>query len=158
MPPRSSLPLLAVLLVVGCAADAAEEPSFTPVVDVPHLMVTVIEPAAEVYWDAVGWIVDEEGTHEIVPRTPEEWEAVRNAAVVLAESGNLLLMGSRKLDDGAWVAMARAMTEVGRRAAEAAETMDPDSVFEVGGEVYAACTACHARYALETLRPSERDE
>ena len=36
-----------------------------------------------------------DGTEEIRPRTDEEWTAVRNAAVTLAESGNLLMMVPR---------------------------------------------------------------
>lgn len=139
--------------LVACAPEGPEP--YEAVADVRGLMLSVIEPAAEVYWDAVGTIIDTVGTTELAPRTEEEWAAVRNAAVVMAESGNLLMMGDRSLDDGAWMAMSRAMLDVGRRAMAAAEARDPDAVFEVGGEVYEVCTNCHATYALETLRPSD---
>ena len=81
---------LAVLAVLpGCAADPPDSPPFAAVADSRQLMLSVLEPAAEVYWDAVGVIVDLKGTHEIEPRSDEEWEAVVNAAYLLAESGNL---------------------------------------------------------------------
>ena len=87
----------------------------TAVADVQELMATVVEPAAEVYWDAVGWIIDASGTTEIRPGSPEEWEAVRNAAFVIAESGNLLMMEGRAVDQDAWIALSRSL--IGRGAA-----------------------------------------
>lgn len=139
--------------LLGCG-DAPEPPPFTVVADSKQLMLSVIEPAAEVYWDAVGVIVDLEGTHHIRPETPEAWEAVENAAFVLAESGNLLLIEERARGQGHWVAMSRAMIDMGTRAVEAAQARDPDGVFEVGGDIYQVCTGCHAVYATETLRPN----
>ena len=128
----------------------------TVVADVQELMATVVEPAAEVYWDAVGWIIDASGTTEIRPGSPEEWEAVRNAAFVIAESGNLLMMEGRAVDQDAWIALSRSLIDTGRRAIEAAEARDEQAVFDMGAEVYYVCTACHATYALETLRPNAR--
>jgi hypothetical protein len=143
--------------VIGCEPappEAASSVPFTPVADVQQLMATVVEPAAEVYWDAVGWIVDSTGTTYLRPGTVEEWEAVRNAAFVLAESGNLLMMEGRAVDDGPWMGMSQAMTDVARTAIQMAEARNEQGVFDVGAEVYFACTNCHARYAVETLRPS----
>ena len=145
------------ILLWGCGSDAAEQP-FTAVADLPDLMITVVEPAAEVYWDAVGWIIDASGTTEIRPRTPEEWEMVRNAAYQVAESGNLMMMGDRAVPEAAWTGFSQAMISVGRRAIEAAEARDPQGVFDVGAEIYAVCTGCHATYAAETLRPGTRTE
>ena len=144
---------LALLALLGCT-DSPEPPPFAVVADSRQLMLSVIEPAAEVYWDAVGVIMDEEGTRRIEPRTAGEWEAVENAAFVLAESGNLLLLEDRAQGRDHWTAMSRSMVEVGRLAVEAAQARDPDAVFEAGGEVYLVCTGCHAVYAAETLRPS----
>ncbi len=139
----------------GCSADAPQG-RMTVVADVQELMATVVEPAAEVYWDAVGWIIDASGTTEIRPGSPEEWEAVRNAAFVIAESGNLLMMEGRAVDQDAWIALSRSLTQVGRRAIEAAEARDEMAVFDMGAEIYYVCTACHSTYALETLRPNAR--
>lgn len=140
-------------VLVGACADSADAPPFVAAADSRQLMLSVLEPAAEVYWDAVGFIWDMEGTYEIEPRTAEEWEAVENAAWVLAESGNLLLLGERVQGDH-WVAMSRSMIDIGLRAVEAAQARDADRVFEVGGDVYLVCTGCHAVYATQTLRPN----
>ena len=145
--------LVICALLAGCA-DAPEPPPFAAVADSRQLMLSVIEPAAEVYWDAVGTVMDLEGTYEIEPRTAEEWETVVNAAYVIAESGNLLLMEERAQGRPHWTAMSRSMIDMGRRAIEAAERRDPRAVFEVGGDVYLVCTGCHAVYATETLRPN----
>ncbi len=139
----------------ACAPDASESLPFDAVADGRQLMVSVIEPAAEVYWDAVGVIMDLEGTHEIEPQSDEEWEAVENAAWVLAESGNLLLIEDRAQGREHWIQMSRAMIEVGKRAVDAAVAKDPQAVFDVGAEVYFVCVGCHTAYATETIRPSD---
>ena len=100
--------LIAGLFVVACnrapapAPPAAAPPPFRPVADVKQLMASVIEPAAEIYWDAVGSITDKNGTVEIAPKSEDEWIAVRNSAYVVAESGNLLMMDPRARDRGEW--------------------------------------------------------
>lgn len=117
-------------------------------------MTIMLEPAAETYWDAVGTIIDSTGTQEIAPRTAEEWAEVWRAALVVAESGNLLMLEGRARDRDQWTRLAQAMVDAGSRAASAALTRDPAKVFDAGGELYETCTACHAAYARETLRPS----
>lgn len=149
------LALLGVLVFSACSSGPPPSP-YRPVADVKQLMATVVEPAAEVYWDAVGTIIDAKGTIEIEPQSVEEWEAVRNAAYVVAESGNLLMMPSRAKDAGDWMTMAQQMIEVGERAIKAAEARNKTAVFDVGAEVYDTCTNCHAKYALELQRPNVR--
>ena len=149
--------LVLPILLAGCAPDATEQ-RFTPVASLQDLMITVVDPAADVYWDAVGWIIDASGTTEIRPGSPEEWEAVRNAAYQVAESGNLMMMEGRAVDEPEWTVFSQALISVGRRAIEAAEARDEQGVFDVGAEIYAVCTGCHATYASETLRPSADTE
>jgi len=146
------------LVLAGCTAEPATDDvasSFIIVADMQQLMAAVVEPSADVYWDAAGVIIDEEGVHELAPTSDEEWEAVRNAAMMIAESGNLMMMEGRALDQGAWIAMSQAMVQVGIRAVEAAEARDVDAVFDMGAEVYYVCTNCHATYAIETLPPND---
>ena len=148
--------LATAVLLAGCGAPADTSPPFSAVADVQQLMASVLEPAADTYWDAVGWILDENGTTEIRPGSAEEWEAVRSAAFVIAESGNLLMMTGRAIDEPAWTPMARALVDVGRRALEAADARDEAAVFDAGAEVYYVCSNCHVQFALETLSPSEQ--
>lgn len=140
-------------LVTGCNS-APPPPPFRPVADVKQLMASVVEPSAEVYWDAVGTIFDEKGVTEIEPQTLEEWDSVRNAAYVVAEAGNLLMMSSRAKDGGDWMTMSQAMIDTGQRAIRAAEARNKTAVFDVGAELYDTCTNCHAKYAVEIQRPN----
>lgn len=150
---------LAVLGLLGVAAacDAGPKPPpFVAVADVKELMATILEPAAEVYWDAVGTIEDSTGVTALYPRSAEEWEAVRNSAYVVAEAGNLLMMPPRARDRGDWITMSVAMIRAGQRAIAAAEARDTAAVFDVGAELYETCTRCHGRYAIELMRPNAR--
>jgi hypothetical protein len=121
---------------------------------VKQLMAAVLEPAAEIYWDAVGTVEDEKGAREIAPETQEQWDAVRNSAYVIAESGNLLMMGARVKDASDWMTMSRDLIDAGKRALQAAEARDRDAVFAAGGDLYESCTRCHAKYAVTLLRPN----
>lgn len=121
-------------------------------------MISVLEPAAEVYWDAVGSVIDKHGTVEFAPKSTEEWDRVRNSALVIAESGNLLMMAPRARDAGEWMTLSRAMIHAGERAIMAAESRDKAAVFDVGADVYDSCTNCHAKYAVGTLRPNAQRE
>jgi hypothetical protein len=155
---KRRFPLAVLILLSGCVSDASEGPSlpFTTVADTQQLMASILEPASEVYWDAVGWIIDASGTTEIRPGSLEEWEAVRNAAFIIAESGNLLMMDGRAVDEEAWMGMSQSMIDVGRRAIAAAEARDEQGVFDMGAEIYFACTNCHAVYAVQTLNPADQ--
>jgi len=143
-----------LVVLVACSASADED-RYTAVADMPELMAHVLEPNAQVYWRAVGWIIDSEGEHQLRPESEEDWLAVENAAFVVAEAGNLLMMDGRALDDGPWMTMSQALIDIGRRAVEVAEERDEQAVFDVGAEMYFVCTQCHATYAIETLRPSD---
>lgn len=146
---------LGLLIAIGCNSAPAPPP-FKPVADVKQLMASVLEPAADVYWDAVGTIIDETGTHEIEPTSVEEWDAIRNNAYVVAESGNLLMMSSRAKDGGDWMKLSQALIDTGQKAVRAAEARNKSAVFDAGAEVYDVCTNCHAKYALELQRPNAK--
>jgi len=155
MKPTHTLLLVAALCSLSCAPDAPQDDRFIPVADLQTLMAEVVEPAAFTYWRSVGWILDEDGEHEIYPRNEEEWERVHAAAYTVTEAGNLMMMEGRALDDGPFIAYAQAMIEVGKRAIEVAEAEDLQGIFDVGAELYFSCTACHTAYALDLLPPSE---
>lgn len=117
-------------------------------------MAAVLEPAADVYWDAVGIIDDKNGSREIKPSTPQEWEAVRRSALLVAEAGNLLMLPTRARDNGDWMTFSRAMIDAATRALAAAASKNTAAVFDEGAEVYDTCTQCHAKYAVEQIRPN----
>lgn len=140
------LPVLLVpLLLPGCAQQT-EDDWYEPVVGTRLLMVSMIDPAADLLWDSVRTVLDLEGVHEFRPQTEEEWTLVRNAAITLAESGNLLMMGRRAVDQGNWIGWCQRLIDAGDTAMRAAEARDVDAIFDVGEEVYNACAGCHAQY------------
>jgi hypothetical protein len=151
---RFSTTAVAAFLSGACTGAAEEEP-YVAVADVQELMFHVVEPAAQEYWAAVGWILDHEGEHYFRPESDEEWLAVENAAFMVAEAGNLLMMPERTLDDAGWIAMSQSLVDVGRRALEVAEAQDEQGVFDLGAEMYFVCSACHAAYSPEILRPND---
>jgi hypothetical protein len=115
------------------------------------LMETVMDPIADVYWGAVGTVIDDTGEHELSPKTAEEWDEVRRAGVIIAESGNLLMMPSRAKDGGEWMQAARHLVDTAEAAIRAAEARDRQAVFDRGAEMYDACVACHVKYSPEIV-------
>ena len=109
-------------------------------------MQATIEPSAEVLFEAVGTVVSLSGVEEIAPKNDEEWAAVRNSALTLAESGNLLMIGDRARDQGGWIKLSQALVDVGVVALKAAEAKNPEALFEAGGQVYVVCQECHNQY------------
>lgn len=145
---------LVVLATAPSCSSAPPPPPYKPVADLKQLMAHVVEPAADEYWDAVGWIDDAQGTVEIEPQTQEEWDAVRNHAYAITESGNLMMLPTRAKDSDEWMRLSVALIEAGQRAIRAAEQKSKQAVFDTGAEIYEACTNCHAKYAVELQRPN----
>ena len=131
-------------LLLACGETSG--PPFQPMTDVKGLMVSIIDPAADVLWDSVGTVITEDGVDEWYPETDEEWAEVRNSAIVIMEAGNLLMIGDRARDQGPWMQLSRGMIEAGAEALAAADTKDPDAVFAVGETVYFSCDRCHNLY------------
>ena len=136
--------LASVVLVAGCGGP--EPPPFKPLADNKMLMTAIVDPSADIVWDAVKTIDTKEGTEEIRPRNEEQWTAVRNAAVTLAESGNLLMMVPRAKDGGEWMKLAQQMIDTSEAAIKAIEAKNPERLFTVGGDIYESCSACHRKY------------
>lgn len=136
---------LVVCAVAGCGNDPAPPP-FKPVADTKLLMQALVDPTADEIWDSVRTIITDKGSEEIRPRTNAEWDAVRNHAVALAESGNLLMMVPRAKDGGEWMKRAQELVDTSERAIRAAEAKNAEQLFTVGGEIYESCSNCHQKY------------
>jgi hypothetical protein len=143
--------ILAALVAGGCSSAPPEQepPPFKPVADNLQLMEWILDPAADVIWESVGTIIDTSGRQDIRPETEEEWNAVRNAGAVVAESGNLLMMNPRAKDLADWMQYSQGLVDAGILAIKAAEARDPDAVFDAGGRIYAVCASCHQMYVEE---------
>jgi hypothetical protein len=148
MTKRLSYASAAVILCTACSGGA-QPPPFKPIADNNLLMAAVIEPAADIIWDSVGTIITAEGEENIRPQSDEEWMLVRNAAVTVSESGNLLMMVPRAADGDEWMRLAQAMVDTGAAAIKAADAKNPDQMFDAGAEIYSVCTNCHSKYDPE---------
>jgi hypothetical protein len=142
---RILLPGVALFVGFGCSSGP-EPPPFHPVVDTKLLMQAVIDPNADVIWDAVKTIDTPAGTEEVRPKNEEQWVAVRNSAVAVAEAGNLLMLVPRAKDGNEWMKRAQEMIDTGERAIKAAEAKNAPQLFTVGGDIYDACSNCHRQY------------
>jgi hypothetical protein len=138
--------VVAGLMAAAACSSGPQAPPFKPVADTKLLMQSVVDPNADIVWDAVKTIDTAKGTEEIRPRTDAEWAVVRNAAVTVAESGNLLMMVPRAKDAGPWMTLAQQMVDTGQEAIKAADAKNAERLFTVGGDIYDACSACHQKY------------
>jgi hypothetical protein len=142
------LPLVSSLGLIACGGPAP--PPYKPVADNKLLMQAVTDPNADIVWNAVKTIETRDGTQEIRPKTDAEWIAVRNAAVSVAESGNLLMMVPRARNGGDWMQLSQDMITAGEAAVKAADAKNADKLFTVGGDLYESCSNCHRKY-LEAI-------
>jgi hypothetical protein len=126
------------------AAPAA--PETTPVATVAQIMNGITGPSANVIYNAVATYVSKEGVKEVAPQNDEEWARVADSAAALVESGNLLLLGNRAVDNGDWVKMARAMIDAGTKALKAEEAKSKDAILATGSDLNETCDTCHERY------------
>jgi len=144
-----------------------------PVATIQDLMLNQVDPSADLLWASVSTVISSAGTEEKQPRTPAEWLTVRQYAVTLIEAGNLLLIPHRqvaqsgkKTDDADIPGIespehmqraidanpahfrnaALALRAAAVKALAAIDAKNPEALTEAGGDLDAACEACHLRY------------
>jgi hypothetical protein len=135
------------------------------------LMESIIDPSADTLWNAVGTVVDNDGIHEMFPKTDEEWHEPRRAAVRIIEGGNLLIMPSReaappgtkseapgaeleppqitvliKEKRESFDAFARALQGLGVEALGAIDAKDTSQLLEIGARMESVCEGCHQTF------------
>ena len=123
-------------------------PPFHTTLTTKQLMTWIIDPNAGRSGIRSGHISTDKGTEEGHPQTDEEWASFRNAAAMLVESGNLLMLDGRAVDKDQWMATSRGMADAAAAVLEAAEAKDVEAYFDAGGALYEACTACHSKYLM----------
>jgi len=149
---RTAAVIAAAVALSACAGPAP--PPLRLHADLKQLMASVVDPAADVVWESVGTIYTPEGTEEIRPRSDDEWARVSQAAWVLTESANSLMIGNRPKDTGDWMRFAQEFSDASLKAARAADAHDAEALFTAGSDVYLACTACHTQYNIDLTTPA----
>ncbi len=132
-------------------------------------MDSTVDPAADGIWDAVAVTSTRRGIEYHEPRTAEEWAAVRRHAVTLIEAMNLVVLPGRQAappgtkpgfgeleptqiesDIGRqralFVGFAKALQVTAQRTLEAIDQKDTETVMKAGGDIDAACEACHVTF------------
>lgn len=167
--------LFTVSLVVGNACQGRQpepqQPEYTPTATVKELMLSLIDPSADVVWEAVTTVVSADGIVEKVPQSEEEWINVRGGALRLVEAANLLVVPGRHVarpgekseapgvelepeemearinkDRPGWNARAKGLRDASLEALQAIELKDAQKLFEVGDRLEMACEHCHSNY------------
>ena len=125
--------VVALWLARVVSPQAAEPP---PEATITELMQATVIPASNKLFDVP----------RNVPQDDSGWDEVRNSAVLLAESGTLLMRDGRAEDSDVWAATSRALAEAGEAALKAARARDPEAIGEVGNLLIDACERCHEKH------------
>jgi Cytochrome C' len=131
-----SLLVIVVAVSVPSRAQRAPATGVRTLANVRELHDLMISPASDAVFDA--------SSHE--PLDAMGWTAARNQALVLAESGNLLMVGTRVRDNGNWMKMSRAMVDAAALAATAAEKKDAMALETAVDAITVSCMECHRPY------------
>ena len=143
---------------------------------IKELMQSIVDPSADVLWEAVSYDVTAAGVVEHVPKTQEDWNEVRRHALLLAEATNLLRMPGRRVEPATPIAgleneppgpedltpaqiqvlidgnpakfgrLAQGLTDAARLAIKAADAKSVDGLFAAGDAIDQACETCHLTY------------
>ena len=120
--------------------------AITPVATIKQIMGGITGPSAAAVYNSVGTVISVEGVKETAPQNDAEWAALANQAAALVESGNLLLVPGRAIDNGDWVTMTQDFIDKSKRAITAAEHKSTEEILSAGSEINATCDNCHAKY------------
>jgi hypothetical protein len=128
------LSIVAGSLVV--AEVAAQQTTVKAIASIKQIHDAMITPASDTIFNV----------SKAAPKDEREWAVVRNSAVVLAESGNLLMFAGRAKDRGAWMKMSRALVDAGAAALKAADAKNVSALLQAGDRTLTICETCHEPY------------
>ncbi len=147
-PGFSTATLIAGALASPSIGADAPTPPFHPYVDMKTFMEHVLTPAATIIWRVNGVVIDQQGEHDLSPKSDADWEQIVSGAATLAEATNALMIPQRARDQN-WNFYAKNLAEVANKAYVAAEAHDLKSISEVSDQLDGICAACHRHYGLE---------
>ena len=124
------------LFLFAALAIAQAPSSFQPVGTVSQLMIDIVYPAS----DAIFYV------ERAAPQSDKDWNTLRGTALMLAESGNLLMMNNRARDQGDWIKDAKMLVDTGTAAYKAAQAKDLNGILALNDRLNGACVTCHQQY------------
>ena len=133
---KTAFALVALALVMFAGSVAARQDAPRDTTSVKQVMLTMTIPASDVIFTAASE----------PPKDERSWQDVRKSALMLNESGELLLTGRLAKDKTAWMEMARAMVAQTQLTLKAIDAKDLDALAQAADDMYVTCKACHDRY------------
>jgi hypothetical protein len=179
----ASLVFAGVLLLLACACAqqpaqpaaaapaAAGAPPYTTTATIKDIMDSLVEANADIVFDSVETVIDAKGEHNKMPKTDDEWKAVRRSAVTVMEATNLLMVPGRHValpgekpedanvelgpdqiqalidgDRQSFYTFAVGLHDAMNDAFVAINNKDSAKLFEVADGIDKACENCHLKY------------
>jgi hypothetical protein len=127
---------LGLVFLVLAVMAVAQAPSFQNVGTMSQLMIDIIYPTS----DAIFYV------ERTPPKAEVDWEMLASQALMLAESGNLLMMPGRARDQGDWIKYSKTMQDIGATAFKAARNKDLPAIVALNQGLNDVCVACHMQY------------
>lgn len=153
------------------SACARQPPEYVTTATVKDIMKAMVDPSADVVWNAVATVTSEVGMVDRAPQSEEEWQTVRHHALIVMEATNLLVMPGRHVakpgersdnpkvelepgeierliatDPEQWRRLARGLHDASLVALRAIDARKPSEVFDAGEGIDKACESCHLTY------------
>jgi hypothetical protein len=173
--------LAAASLLAGCTTAPAPEqraapeqqsssaaPPYRLTASIREVMNSVIDPNADVVWNAVKTVIERGRPTEHAPANDQEWAEVRRAALIVTEGANLLMMPTRPVappgagsltpgvelapeevralidkSPAAWNLFAQGLQNAMAPAMAAIDSKNSQALFEAGEKIDTACENCH---------------
>ena len=126
--------ILVVLLLVSPLM--AQSPPFLPVASISEIMDAITLP----YSDALLYI------QRNPPKSDRDWETLQMQALMLAESGNLLMMRDRAKNQNEWMKDSRMLVDAGLAAVKATRAKDIQAVLALNEQIVNSCITCHRKF------------
>ena len=136
---RMKVFVILVPILFAAGAMMAQTPPFQPVGTLHELMLGIVKPTSDVIFKF----------QYDPPKTDAEWALVQNAALMLGETGNLLLMPGRAKDTGDWTKYSKALVDAGSAAFKAAIAKDGKALGDA-----ATRSTTPVKGATENISPS----
>jgi len=132
---EESIRLIGIFLLAGVVL--AQAPAYGEIANTQQIMQGMIQTAS----NAIAEAAKDPG-----PADNRAWRTVMLQSLVLQESGQLLLMGSRVKDQDGWVKATLALTDAGAAAQKAAQAKDVAALQAASASANASCQGCHGVY------------
>jgi len=129
--------VVGLLLTAAGAVIAQAQEAAQPVGTMGDLMTSMVYPAANDLLLSIA---------RGGPKDDKEWMAAQRSAVLLGESGNVLMMRGHARDQGDWMTNAKLLVDAGTAAYRAARARDTNALTALEAPINNSCVSCHKQY------------